>query len=53
MEVFHFDLANVFIQCWRQIDNELELVNCVKKGCNRVIVQFFQFLTVDLNHFHV
>ena len=53
MEVLHADLPDVFVQRRRQRHYILELIDCLKESSDRVTVQLFEFLAVDLDHFHI
>ena len=53
MEVFDLDLPYVFVERGWQVDDELDLVDCVEEAGHWVFVEGFQLFAVDLHHFHI
>ena len=53
MEIFNSNLTNVFVKSRRECDDILELVDSLKEGSHRVIVQLLELLAIDLDHLHV
>ena len=53
VEVLDLDLPYVFVERGWQVDDELDLIDCVEEACHWVFVEGFQLFAVDLHHFQI